>query len=78
MVVLSGLYDQLYNFDIVPDNFAKLGTNIKHDRTTCRDKGRSLCLCKHSGGASCNACSAFIEIKMKCLHPCVVLYEVLP
>ena len=27
----------LYNFDTVSANFAKLGTNIKHDWTTCRD-----------------------------------------
>ena len=27
----------LYNFDTVQDNFTKLGTNVKHDRTTCRD-----------------------------------------
>ena len=28
---------QLHNFDTVRDNFTKLGTNIKHDQTTCRD-----------------------------------------
>ena len=27
----------LSNFDTVQDNFTKLGTNIKHDQTTCRD-----------------------------------------
>ena len=27
----------LHNFDTVRDNFTKLGTNIKHDQTTCRD-----------------------------------------
>ena len=27
----------LHNFDTVRDNFMKLGTNIKHDQTTCRD-----------------------------------------
>ena len=27
----------LYNFDTVRDNFTKLGTDIKHDQTTCRD-----------------------------------------
>ena len=27
----------LHNFDTVGDNFTKLGTNIKHDQTTCRD-----------------------------------------
>ena len=27
----------LYNFDTVQDNFMKLGTNVKHDQTTCRD-----------------------------------------
>ena len=27
----------LYNFDTVQHNFTKLGTNIKHDQTTCRD-----------------------------------------
>ena len=27
----------LYNFDTVQDNFTKLGTNVKHDQTTCRD-----------------------------------------
>ena len=26
----------LHNFDTVRDNFTKLGTNIKHDQTTCR------------------------------------------
>ena len=25
----------LHNFDTVRDNFMKLGTNIKHDQTTC-------------------------------------------
>ena len=28
---------QLHNFDTVRDNFTKLGTNIKHGQTTCRD-----------------------------------------
>ena len=28
---------RLHNFDTVRDNFTKLGTNIKHDQTTCRD-----------------------------------------
>ena len=32
----------LYNFDTVQDNFTKLGTNVKHDQTTCRDKQPSL------------------------------------
>ena len=27
----------LHNFDTVGDNFMKLGINIKHDQTTCRD-----------------------------------------
>ena len=27
----------LYNFDTVQYNFTKLGTNVKHDQTTCRD-----------------------------------------
>ena len=27
----------LYNFDTVQDNFRKLGTNVKHNQTTCRD-----------------------------------------
>ena len=27
----------LYNSDTVQDNFTKLGTNVKHDQTTCRD-----------------------------------------
>ena len=27
----------LHNFETVQDNFTKLGTNIKHDQTTCRD-----------------------------------------
>ena len=27
----------LHNFRTVRDNFMKLGTNIKHDQTTCRD-----------------------------------------
>ena len=27
----------LYNFDTVQDNFTKLGTNVAHDQTTCRD-----------------------------------------
>ena len=27
----------LHNFDTVRDNFTKLGRNIKHDQTTCRD-----------------------------------------
>ena len=27
----------LHYFDTVRDNFTKLGTNIKHDQTTCRD-----------------------------------------
>ena len=27
----------LYNLDIIPDNLAKLGTNIKHGWTTCID-----------------------------------------
>ena len=27
----------LYNFDTVQDNFTKLGTNVKHDQTMCRD-----------------------------------------
>ena len=27
----------LHNFDIVRDNFTKLGTNINHDQTTCKD-----------------------------------------
>ena len=27
----------LLNFDTVQDNFTKLGTNINHDQTTCRD-----------------------------------------
>ena len=27
----------LHNFDTVQDNFMKLGTNIKHDQSTCRD-----------------------------------------
>ena len=27
----------LHNFDTVQDNFTKLGTNINHDQTTCRD-----------------------------------------
>ena len=27
----------LYNFDTVQDTFTKLGTNVKHDQTTCRD-----------------------------------------
>ena len=27
----------LHNFATVGDNFTKLGTNIKHDQTTCRD-----------------------------------------
>ena len=27
----------LHNFDTVQDNFTKLGTNVKHDQTTCRD-----------------------------------------
>ena len=26
----------LHNFDTIRDNFTKLGTNIKHDQTTCR------------------------------------------
>ena len=26
----------LHKFDTVRDNFTKLGTNIKHDQTTCR------------------------------------------
>ena len=32
----------LHNFDTVRDYFTKLGTNIKHDQTTCRDLKRSL------------------------------------
>ena len=28
---------QLYNFVTVRDNFTKLGRNIMHDQTTCRD-----------------------------------------
>ena len=32
----------LHNFVTVGDNFTKLGTNIKHDQTTCRDKQRSV------------------------------------
>ena len=32
----------LYNFDTVQDNFTKLGRNIKHDQTTCRDQQPSL------------------------------------
>ena len=31
----------LHSFDTVRDNFTKLGTNIKHDQRTCRDKQRS-------------------------------------
>ena len=27
----------VHNFDTVQDNFTKLGTNINHDQTTCRD-----------------------------------------
>ena len=27
----------VHNFDTVQDNFTKLGTNVKHDQTTCRD-----------------------------------------
>ena len=27
----------LHTFDTVRDNFTKLGTNINHDQTTCRD-----------------------------------------
>ena len=27
----------LHNFDTIRDNFTKLGTNINHDQTTCRD-----------------------------------------
>ena len=27
----------LHNFDTVQDNFMKLGTNVKHDQTTCTD-----------------------------------------
>ena len=27
----------LHNFDTARDNFTNLGTNIKHDQTTCRD-----------------------------------------
>ena len=27
----------VHNFDTVRDNFTKLGTNVKHDQTTCRD-----------------------------------------
>ena len=27
----------VHNFDTVRDNFTKLGTNINHDQTTCRD-----------------------------------------
>ena len=34
----------LYNFDTLQDNFTKLGTNVKHDQTTCRDKEPSLLL----------------------------------
>ena len=32
----------LYNFNTVQDNFTKLGTNVKHDQTTCRDQQPSL------------------------------------
>ena len=32
----------LYDFDTVWDNFTKLGRNIKHDQTTCRDWQWSL------------------------------------
>ena len=31
-----------YNFDTVQEKFTKLGRNIKHDQTTCRDLERSL------------------------------------
>ena len=27
----------VHNFDTVRDNFTKLGTNVKHNQTTCRD-----------------------------------------
>ena len=27
----------LHNFDVVRDNFTKLGTNKNHDQTTCKD-----------------------------------------
>ena len=27
----------VHNFDTVRNNFTKLGTNINHDQTTCRD-----------------------------------------
>ena len=27
----------VHNFDTIRDNFTKLGTNVKHDQTTCRD-----------------------------------------
>ena len=27
----------VHNFDTVLDNFTKLGTNVEHDQTTCRD-----------------------------------------
>ena len=27
----------VHNFDTVQDNFTKLGTNVKHGQTTCRD-----------------------------------------
>ena len=32
----------VHNFDTVRDNFTKLGRNVKHDQTTCRDKQPSL------------------------------------
>ena len=32
----------VHNFDTVRDNFTKLGTNVKQDQTTCRDKQPSL------------------------------------
>ena len=32
----------VHNFDTVRDNFTKLGTNVKHDQTTCRDQQPSL------------------------------------
>ena len=38
----------LHIFDTVRDDFTKLGTNVKHDQTTCRDKQQSLHL--HFGG----------------------------
>ena len=32
----------VHHFDTVRDNFTKLGTNVKHDQTTCRDYQPSL------------------------------------